>query len=87
MYLWGNGRHQAWDAKASPVFDETPHLGVHDKEVKLSGVLNAIRQIATPLTCPNTAVHYRKSLIGFQKPCKLAQPHKPGPRVISDWLR
>ena len=60
MCIWeGNGRPQAWDAKASPVFDETLNLGVHGKDVKLSGVcLNVVGQIARPPTYLNTAALY-----------------------------
>lgn len=60
MCIWeGNGRPQAWDAKASPVFDETLNLGVHGKDVKLSGVcLNVVGQIARPPTRLNTTAHY-----------------------------
>lgn len=60
MCIWeGNGRPQAWDAKASPVFDETLNLGVHGKDVKLSGVcLNVVGQIARPPTRLNTTAAY-----------------------------
>ena len=58
MCIWeGNGRPQAWDAKASPVLDETLNLGVHGKDV--SGVcLNVVGQIARPPTYLNTAAPY-----------------------------
>lgn len=60
MCIWeGNGRPPAWDAKASPVFDETLNLGVHGKDVKLSGVcLNVVGQIARPPTRLNTTAPY-----------------------------
>ena len=60
MCIWeGNGRPPAWDAKASLVFDETLNLGVHGKDVKLSGVcLNVVGQIARPPTRLNTTAPY-----------------------------